>query len=159
MSIVLLAILAVTWAALPLVAGARGRSGRPRRRAGHSRDDGWRPASVTRRDGSGRRETPRILAHRRAVRRRRQVLLALTIALVAAVRAWYLLGGRWWIAEAVCGALLLAYLVALVVLGRRGHRPARAPAGERPPRRPRRRAELPLWSTPLLEGQASSRPE
>ncbi len=173
MSIVLLAILAVMWAAflLPLVVvGQRGQPGRPWRRLGGTSDDGWRPARTPTgadREGPGQRDTPRRLARRGAVLRRRRILLALAIAVVAAVRAQYLLGGRWWIAEIATGSLLLAYLSALMVQGRRRHRPARAAASARPARRRqwplrgrgRRQAELPLWSTPLLEGQAPSRPE
>jgi hypothetical protein len=170
LSIVLLTIAAVMGAAflVPLVvAGGRGQPRRPRRRGGAS-DDGWRPARTPAgadRDGPWRRDTPRRLARRGAVLRRRRILLALAIAVVMAVRAWYLLGGRWWIAEVVTGSLLLAYLGALVVPGRRWHRPARVAAGARPahrqrwPLRKRRRAELPLWSIPLLEGQAPSRTE
>jgi hypothetical protein len=164
LSIVLLAILAVMWAAflLPLMsAGPRGRPGRPRRRVGGGREDGWRPARGAERGSPGQRDTPRRLARRRAALRRRRILLALTVALVAAVRTWYLLGGRWWIAEAVTGSLLLAYLSALVVRGRRRYRPARRPQRRRWPvrGRARRHAELPLWSAPLLEGQAPSPPE
>jgi hypothetical protein len=158
LSIVLLAILAVMWAAflLPLIAPGQRRS-RKRAAAG----DGWRPASGS--GPGGRRDTPRRLARRRAVLRRRRVLLALSIAVAVAVRARYLLGGRWWIAEVVTGALLLAYVCALVVQGRRRRR--RLASRERPDRqaaprerwpfhwRRRRRAELPLWSAPLLEGQ------
>jgi uncharacterized iron-regulated membrane protein len=69
-----------------------------------------------------------------------------------------LLGGIWLTVAAVTGALLLAYLVALVALGWRRHRPARVTAAEWPGHR-RRPGDLPLWSAPLLEGQAPSRPE
>jgi len=159
LSIVLLAILAVMGAAflLPLVVPGQ---------RGHAGDDGWRPAPGSDHAGSRRRPTARQRARGAAALRRRRVLLALTIAVGAAVRAWYLLGGRWWIAWAVTGTLLLAYLGALVVLGWRRHRPAHPAGGERPARRRRRlvrgpaeRTELPLWSAPLLEGQASSRRE
>jgi hypothetical protein len=148
LSIVLLAILALMGAAFVLpLAG-------PRRR-------GWRPAPGSDREWSRRRETPAVRARRLAAPRRRRVLLSLTVAVVLAVRAWYVFGGRWWIAEVVTGALLVAYVGALVALGLRRHRPARAarrrPAAARAPSR--RRGELPLWSGPLLEGQAPSRPE
>jgi hypothetical protein len=156
LSIVLLAILALMWAAflLPLVAPGQRRG---RKRAAAS--DGWRPASGP--GSGGRRDTPRRLARRRAVLRRRRVLLALSIAVALAVRTRYLLGGRWWIAEVVTGALLLAYLSALVALGRRRRRQHLASSRERRDRRAaprerwpfhwrrRRRAELPLWSAPL----------
>ena len=164
MSIVLLAILAVMWAAflLPLVApGQRGRSGRPPRAAG-ARDDGWRPARGSASRGPRRRPTQRQRRRREAALRRRRVLLTLTIAVGAAVRVWYLVGGIWSTVAVVTAALLLAYLATLLVLGWRRHRPARVPAGERPVRRRtrrRRQVDLSLWSAPLLEGQAPSRPE
>jgi hypothetical protein len=178
LSIVPLTILAVMWAAflLPLIVpGQHGQAGWLRRGAAAAGADGWRPAGSGQ-DGPGQlRDTRRRLARRRAVLRRRRVLLALTIAVVAAVRAWYLLGGRWWVAEAVTGALLLAYLCALVAQGwRRRRRQAQARArahasstaqGARRRRwllrnRRHRQTDLPLWGAPLLEGQApAARPE
>ena len=150
MSIVLLAILAVMWLAFlsPLVA--------PGRR-------GWRPAAgrrAGRRAARRRPATPRQRRRRAMVLRRRRMLLALAVAVGVSVRAWYLFGGVWLTVAAVAAGLLLAYLCALVALGRRRHRPARAAAGRRAVRRPwRRQVELPLWSAPLLEGQVPSRPE
>jgi hypothetical protein len=146
-SIVLLAILAVMWVAFlsPLV--TPGRHGR-----------GWRPAGAARR-GARRPATSR-QRRRATVLRRRRMLLALAVAVGVSVRAWYLFGGVWLTVAAVAAGLLLAYLGALVALGWRRHRPARAAAGGRAVRRRgRRQVELPLWSAPLLEGQASSRPE
>jgi hypothetical protein len=147
LSIVLLAILAVMWVAFlsPLVApGRRGR--------------GWRPAGGARR--ARRPATPRQRRRRAMVRRRRRMLLALAVAVGVSVRAWYLFGGVWLTVAAVAAGLLLAYLGALVTLGWRRHRPAHAAAGGRAVRRRGRpQVELPLWSAPLLEGQASSRPE
>lgn len=175
MSIVPLAVLAVMGAAflLPLIVpGQPGEPGWPRRR-GRASGDGWRPVP-----GSGplagtglQRPTPRQLARRRVVLRRRRVLLALAVAVALAVRVRYLLGGHWWIAEAVTGVLLLAYVGALVVQGwRRRAAPRAAPrtvAPERPARRQRwlvgrrarRRSDLSLWGAPLLDGQAPPRPE
>jgi hypothetical protein len=146
LSIVLLAILAVMWLAFlsPLVA--------PGRR-------GWRPAAGAR--GAARRPaTPGQRRRRAMVLRRRRMLLALAVAVGVSVRAWYLFGGVWLTVAAVAAGLLLAYLCALVALGGRRHRPARAAAGGRTlRRRGRRQVELPLWSAPLLEGQAPSRPQ
>jgi hypothetical protein len=146
LSIVLLAILAVMWLAFlsPLVA--------PGRR-------GWRPAGGARR-AARRPATPRQRRRRAMVLRRRRMLLTLAVAVGVSVRAWYLFGGVWLTVAAVAAGLLLAYLCALVALGWRRHRPARAAAGgQAVRRRGRRQVELPLWSAPLLEGQASSRPE
>jgi hypothetical protein len=146
LSIVLLAILAVMWLAFlsPLVA--------PGRR-------GWRPAAGARR-GARRPLTPRQRRRRAMVRRRRRMLLALAVAVGVGARSWYLFGGVWLAVAAVASVLLLAYLCALVALGWRRHRPTRAAASRRAVRRRgRRQVELPLWSAPLLEGQAPSRPE
>ncbi len=172
MSIVLLTILAVMWAAflLPLIVPRhRGRPGWPRRGAIRADGAGWRPAAGSDRRASARSgASRRRLARRRAVLRRRRVLLALTIAMATAVRVWFLLGGRWWIAAAVTGALLLAYLGALVGRGW-GRRPraraataataARTARRGRWPARKRRQTDLPLWGAPLLEGQAPARRE
>ncbi|HZD74375.1 MAG TPA: hypothetical protein VE776_10915, partial [Actinomycetota bacterium] len=101
MSIVLLTVLAVMWAAflLPLIApGQRGPRGARRRDAGGADSDGWRPAPRPGRGDPSRTRDRRRLARRRAVRRRRRVLLALSIAVGVAGRLWYLLDGRWWIA-------------------------------------------------------------
>jgi hypothetical protein len=62
------------------------------------------------------------------------VLFVLTLAAIVSIRVRYVLGGRWWIAEAVTGALLSAYVVALVVQGFRRSRQAR-PALPAPPAR------------------------
>jgi hypothetical protein len=87
-------------------------------------------------------------AVRRAVTRRRRVLLALVVATAAGSRAWAVLGGRWWLAAAVAGALLAGYLLTLTGLGwhRARHRRALA-AG---PRRARGRRER--WATPAPWG-------
>jgi len=178
LSIVLLAILAVMWAAflLPLIVPAeRRRPGRARPHLGGPHGAGWRPAPGAVSQGShagaqrGTRAARRHAARRRSVLRRRRVLLALTVAVAASVRAWYLLGGGWWTAEAVTGTLLVAYVAALVARGIRRPRaagravatpPAEAAAGRagRGGRR-RRRADLPLWGAPLLESQGPSSPE
>jgi hypothetical protein len=60
-----------------------------------------------------------LLARRRAARRRtaarrRRALLVLAVATVAGLRAGVAFGGRWWVAPAAAGGLLVAYLVVLV---------------------------------------------
>ena len=168
MSIVLLAILAVMWVAflLPAIAPRQRRvPGSARRRRGWV-GEGWRPtpdlparatarSSATARARAGRpRRGPTPAG--RSVLRRRQVLLGLTLATAVSIRVRYMLGGHWWIAEAVAGALLSAYVVALVVQGfRRGGR-AR-PALPAPPARPalpppqRAAAALPSPASPSPE--------
>lgn len=205
LSIVLLAILAVMWVAflLPVIAPRQRRGGWVRRRLGAADDTGWRPSPElsTRgalcstaagagnlRLGPGRARGGSPTAGRSVLRRRR-VLLALTLVAAASIRVRYVLGGHWWIAEAVAGALLGAYVVALVVQGFRRRHPARpalpAPPARRalppPPRRTvmatpppapprpeptgrrglrrRRQADGPLWGAPLLEGQGPPTPE
>jgi hypothetical protein len=146
LSIVLLAILAVMWVAflLPVIAPRQRLGGAwPRRRLGQSSDAGWRPSSGPVARGGAR---PRVIVSSgrggsrvsyqpagRSVLRRRRVLLGLTLAAAASIRVAYVLGGRWWIAEVVAGALLSAYVVALVVQGFRRTHPAR-PALPAPPR-------------------------
>jgi hypothetical protein len=148
LSIVLLAILAVMWVAflLPVIAPRQRRGGWVRRRLGAADDAGWRPSpelastrgAVRSSAGAGhlRAGRPRSgsTAAGRSVLRRRRVLLGLTLAVAASIRVGYVLGGRWWIAEAATGALLGAYVVALVVQGFRRHHPAR-PALPAPPAR------------------------
>jgi hypothetical protein len=197
LSIVLLAILAVMWVAflLPVIAPRQRRGGWVRRRLGAADDTGWRPSpEVSTRGalrstaagagnlrlGPGRTRGGSRTAGRSVLRRRR-VLLALTLAAAASIRVRYVLGGHWWIAEAVAGALLSAYVVALVVQGFRRRHPARpalpAPPARRalppPPTPPRpeptgrrglrrrrhRQADGPLWGAPLLEGQGPPTPE
>jgi hypothetical protein len=68
-----------------------------------------------------------LLARRRAARRRmaarrRRALLVLAVAAAAGLRAWAALGGRWWVAPAVAGGLLAAYLAVLVATAWRGTR-------------------------------------
>jgi hypothetical protein len=204
LSIVLLAILAVMWVAflLPVIAPRQRRSGWVRRRLGAADDTGWRPSPEVSTRGAPRSTAAgagnlRLGPGRtrggsptagRSVLRRRRVLLALTLAAAASTRVRYVLGGHWWIAEAVAGALLGAYVVALVVQGFRRRHPARpAPPARRalppPPRRTvmatpppaparpeptgrrglrrrrRRQADGPLWGAPLLEGQGPPTPE
>jgi hypothetical protein len=53
-------------------------------------------------------------ARRRTAARRRRALLALAVATATGLRAWAALGGRWWVAPAVAGGLLAAYLAVLV---------------------------------------------
>jgi hypothetical protein len=125
----------------------------------------------------------------RAVVRRRRFLLGLALLAAASIRVRYVVGGHWWIAEAIAVGLLCAYLVALVARGFRRHPPRRAlppaparsalppprpaavampppepppkaPSGRRRPRwRRRREGDGPLWSGPLLEGQGPPAPE
>jgi len=52
-------------------------------------------------------------ARRRTAARRRRTLLVLAAATAAGLRAWAALGGRWWVAPAVAGGLLVAYLAIL----------------------------------------------
>jgi hypothetical protein len=153
LSIVLLAILAVMWVAflLPVIAPSQRRGpGWLRRRFGRTGDAGWRPSPdlgargpVGSRAGAYATGDTGIRAGRtrggtrapgRSVLRRRRVLLGLTLAAGASIRVRYLLGGRWWIAEAVAGALLSAYVIALVVQGYRRRHPPR-PALPAPPAR------------------------
>ena len=91
-----------------------------------------------------------LLARRRATRRRtaarrRRTLLLLAVATAAGLRAWAALGGRWWVAPAAAGGLLVAYLAVLVgmawhrsraTLARRGARSARLAGREARRRRP-----------------------
>jgi hypothetical protein len=164
LSIVLLAILAVMWVAflLPLIAPWQRRgpgwAGRSRAR---THDAGWRPtpdvllrgaspgaarsgpavharAARTARTGPGRPRAGRAGVAGtagRSVLRRRRVLLGLTLAAATSIRVRYVLGGDWWIAEAVAGTLLGAYVVALVVQGFRRHHPALPALPAAPPRR------------------------
>jgi len=150
LSIVLLAILAVMWVAflLPVIAPRQRRGGWIRRRLGRPDDAGWRPSPDLSTRGavrSGAAGTGRLRvgsgparagsrAPGRSVLRRRRVLLGLTLAAAASIRVRYVLGGRWWIAEAVAGALLSAYVIALVVQGFRRSHPTR-PALPAPPAR------------------------
>jgi len=146
LSIVLLAILAVMWVAflLPVIAPRQRGPGWVRRRLGRTGGAGWRPSPDLSARGSvrssaggsvrlstGRTRTPPRGAGRSVLRRRR-VLLGLTLAAAASIRVRYLLGGRWWIAEAAAGALLSAYVIALVVQSYRRRHPAR-PALPAPP--------------------------
>jgi hypothetical protein len=87
-------------------------------------------------------------ASRRAATRRRRVLLALVVATAAGSRAWAVLGGRWWLAAAVAGALLAGYLLTLTGLGwhRARHRQALA-GGHR-----RARGHRERWATPAPWG-------
>jgi hypothetical protein len=74
----------------------------------------------------------RAAARRRAASRRRRMLLVFTAGVVAGVRAWAALGGRWWIATAVAGGLLAGYMVALVGAARRRRRHRRFWQGHPP---------------------------
>jgi hypothetical protein len=141
LSIILLAILAVMWVAflLPVIAPRQGPAPSWMRRRIGGAGDGWRPSPDppvrgARRSGAGAhgrsgvgtgRSRPAASAAGRSVLRRRRVLLGLTLAAVASIRVRYVLGGHWWIAEAVAGALLSAYVVALVAQGFRRGRQAR----------------------------------
>jgi hypothetical protein len=85
-------------------------------------------------------------SRRRAATRRRRALLALAVATAAGSRAWAVLGGRWWLAAAVAGALLAGYLLTLLGLGwRRARRRRALHAGDRraPDRRDRWAATAP----------------
>jgi hypothetical protein len=73
-------------------------------------------------------------ALRRTAARRRRAPLLLAVATAAGLRAWAVLGGRWWLAPAAAGGLLLAYLAILVAAAR--HR-SRAVTGRRAVRRVR----------------------
>jgi hypothetical protein len=53
-------------------------------------------------------------ARRRTAARRRRALLLLAVATAAGLRAWAAFGGRWWVAAAMAGGLLAAYLAVLV---------------------------------------------
>jgi hypothetical protein len=87
-------------------------------------------------------------AARRAATRRRRVLLGLVVAAAAGSRAWAMLGGPWWLAAAVTGALLAGYLLTLIGLGwRRARRRRTVAAGTR--RAPGRRER---WATPAPWG-------
>jgi hypothetical protein len=87
-------------------------------------------------------------AARRAATRRRRVLLVLAVATAAGSRAWAMLGGRWWLAAAVTGALLAGYLLTLIGLGwHRARRRRTLAAGTR--RAPGRRER---WATPAPWG-------
>jgi hypothetical protein len=66
-------------------------------------------------------------ARRRTAARRRRTLLVLAVTAAAGLRGWAALGGRWWIAPAVAGGLLVAYLATLSWMAwRRRPRPVRA---------------------------------
>jgi hypothetical protein len=73
------------------------------------------------------RRARRRAALRRTAARRRRTLLLLAVATAAGLRAWAVLGGRWWVAPAAAAGLLVAYLAALVAMARRRSRatPAR----------------------------------
>jgi len=71
---------------------------------------------------------------RRTAARRRRTLLVLAVATAAGLRAWAALGGRWWVAPAAAGGLLVAYLAVLVGMARRRSRATLAPRGARPAR-------------------------
>jgi hypothetical protein len=89
---------------------------------------------------------------RRAAVRRRRVLLVLVAATVAGLRAWAVLGGRWWAAGAAAGLLLAGYLLTLAGLGWRRSRRRRALAvGARAARDVRwtRRARSGPWGGPV----------
>src|SRR5918995_1474530 len=80
--------------------------------------------------------------------RRRRILLLLVVATAAGSRAWAVLGGRWWLAAAVAGALLAGYLLTLTGLGwRRARRRRALTAGTR--RAPGRRER---WAPPAPGG-------
>jgi hypothetical protein len=76
-------------------------------------------------------------ARRRTAARRRRTLLVLAVATAAGLRAWAALGGRWWVAPAAAGGLLVAYLAALLGMAWR-----RSRAGVEPARRGARPARL-----------------
>jgi hypothetical protein len=71
---------------------------------------------------------------RRTAARRRRTLLVLAVATAAGLRAWAALGGRWWVAPAAAGGLLVAYLAVLFGMARRRSRATLAPRGARPAR-------------------------
>jgi hypothetical protein len=80
-----------------------------------------------------------LLARRRAGRRRtatrrRRALLVLAVATAAGLRAWAALGGRWWVAPATAGGLLVAYLAVLVGMAWRRSRARVAWRAARPAR-------------------------
>ncbi|HEU4397874.1 MAG TPA: hypothetical protein VFU54_08590 [Actinomycetota bacterium] len=80
-------------------------------------------------------------ARRGTAARRRRTLLVLAAATAAGLRAWAALGGRWWVAPAVAGGLLVAYLAILVGMGWRRSRVAARLAGREARPRPVRVAE------------------
>jgi hypothetical protein len=80
------------------------------------------------------RHARRRAALRRTAARRRRALLLLAVATAAGLRAWAVLGGRWWVAPAAASGLLLAYLAVLVMAARRR---SRATPGRRAARRVR----------------------
>jgi len=73
-------------------------------------------------------------ARRRTEARRRRTLLVLAVATAAGLRVWAALGGRWWVAPATAGGLLVAYLAVLVGMAWRRSRATIAWRRARPAR-------------------------
>jgi hypothetical protein len=134
-SIALFATVAAIWVVLVLPAIRRGRAERALAAP---------PAVALRGEPGGRVRRLPAPEHRRparrrtvspAVTRRRRVLVVLALAELAGLRAWAALGHRWWVAAAVAGVAIVAYLLALVVvawLRARGRSPRRAGVASRP---------------------------
>ncbi len=99
--------------------------------------------------------------HRQMVARRRRVLVILSIASLAGLRAWVALGGQWWLAAAITGSLLTGYLVALAAAGRRRHveEPQASQAAAPAIAPPTIAASVPAEALPLPEpaGERASR--
>ena len=66
--------------------------------------------------------------------------MVLAVATAAGLRAWAALGGRWWVAPATAGGLLVAYLAVLVGMAWRRSRATVAWRDGRPARLAERRA-------------------
>ena len=79
-------------------------------------------------------------ARRRTEARRRRTLLVLAVAAAAGLRVWAALGGRWWVAPATAGCLLVAYLAVLVGMAWRRSRATVAWRRARPARPAEREA-------------------
>jgi len=79
-------------------------------------------------------------ARRRTEARRRRTLLVLAVATAAGLRVWAALGGRWWVAPATAGGLLVAYLAVLVGMAWRRSRATVAWRRARPARPAEREA-------------------
>ena len=148
MSLAVFALVAVIWVVLLIPLARRGRAELAAEAADParlSRGAGARPwttwelpdgVEADREDVQQHLETAWLDRRRRARRlaavRRRRVLALLVVTMAAGLRAWAGLGGRWWVAAAGAGLLLVGYLATLVGLGWRRSRRRRTRAGDRP---------------------------